>query len=301
MTTRSVSEWEAKFRSWSGGPGDTELARCDNAERMIKKAVDASLKLKNLDIDVFAQGSFKNVTNIAQESDVDISVCLRQAWYYEIPAGTTTSDFHIGATDLEYAPFREDVTDAITSYFGAPNVSNGNKAIRVHSNTYRVDADVVPSWEFREYYDKDHPLQFRSGVRFCTEDGNWITNYPKQHIQSGIDKNELTKRRFKRIARVLKSLQVEMIDEKIASRKLPSFLIESLTYNVPNEDFGADNYRDDVRAVLAHIFNCTLPSGDSSQWMEVNGIKYLFHVSQSWTKADAHTFADLAWNYLGFT
>lgn len=237
MTSRNTEEWEACFRTWAGGPGDTELARCENAERMIRKAIAASPSLENLNIEVFAQGSFKNITNIAQESDVDVAVCLLEACYYKIPDGTQASDFKLGPTEHTYDKYRQDVIDALTEYFGENTVTPGNKAILIHSNSYRVDADVVPSFEYREYYDVTKPTLFRSGIKFFSGDGKSITNYPKQHIENGIAKNSLTQKRFKRIARVLKSLQVEMIDERVLSKKLPSYLIESLVYNVPDDQF----------------------------------------------------------------
>ncbi len=300
MTSRNLEEWEARFRSWAGGPGDTELERCQNAERMIQKAIVASPSLKNSNIEVFAQGSFKNITNIPQESDVDVAVCLREVMYYEIPDGTEASEFGIRPIEFNYDTYKQDVTNALTEYFGKDNVTPGNKAIRIHSNSYRVDADVVPNLEFREYYDVNNPSRFRPGVRFYSGDGKLITNYPKQHIENGIAKNGQTQKRFKRMARILKSLQVEMIDEKVLTKKLPSFFIESLIYNVPDDQFGASSYRSDVWNILAHLFNNTSPTDDCTKWTEVNGVKLLFHPTQPWSKEDAHAFVDSAWNYLGF-
>ncbi|MBI5920033.1 MAG: nucleotidyltransferase [Betaproteobacteria bacterium] len=300
MVTRTAQEWEDRFRSWAGGPGDTELERCANAERMIRKAIDKSAMLNALNIEVFAQGSFRNITNIAQESDVDVSVCLRQAMFYELPDDTTPADFQIEPTDLEYESYRQAVTDALITYFGKDGITVGNKAIRIHSNTYRVDADVVPNWEFRQYFDAANPTKCRAGVRFWSVDGKTITNYPEQHIEKGTEKNGRTSKRFKRMARIVKTLQVEMLGEGIIKNRLPSFLIESLVYNVPDDQFGSPSYRSDVRAVLAHVFNNTRPMDDCSTWVEVNDVKYLFHPTQPWTKEQAHAFASEAWDYIGF-
>ena len=296
---RTTEEWETRFRAWAGGPGETELERCDNAERMIRKAIAASPSLKNLNIEVFAQGSFRNITNIAQESDIDISVCLREAWYYEIPEGTKASDFNISSTEHNYHTYRQNVIDALSEYFGSDKVTPGNKAVRIHSNSYRVEADVVPTWEFHEYYDVRNPSKFRTGVRFFSSDGKSITSYPKQHIECGLEKNAQTKKRFKRMARILKSLQVEMIDQKILTNALPSFLLESLVYNVPSDQFGTLTYRGDMQNVLAHIFNNTRPMDDCTKWTEVNGIKFLFHPTQPWSKVNVNALADAAWSYLG--
>jgi hypothetical protein len=300
MSNRTPDEWERRFRDWAGGPGDTEIAKCENAERMIRKAIAASSALNRLNIEVFAQGSFKNVTNIPQESDVDVSVCLLDAFYFDLPAGTTRDDFGITPTDLTYQPYKADVVEALSSYFGSAGIDSGNKAIRIHSNTYRVDADVVANWEQRDYFDVEDPLKFRAGVIFQADDGSWIKNYPKQHIEEGILKNGRTGRRFKRLARILKSLQVEMLDNDLVSHRCPSFFLESLVFNVSDEGFNHDTYWDDVRWVLAEICNNTRPADDASQWMEVNDVKYLFHSSQPWSKAEANSFANAAWNYIGF-
>jgi hypothetical protein len=55
-----------------------------------------------------------------------------------------------------------------------------------------------------------------------------------------------------------------------------------------------------MREVLRAIFNATLPSGDGSEWVEVHGLKYLFRGKTTWTKAQVHTLADVAWDTLGF-
>lgn len=297
---RTVEQWENIFRSWAGGPGDTELQKCENAETMIRKAIKASNDLKNLDIEVFSQGSFKNVTNIPQESDVDVSVCLHDRFYYDLPSGAVVDgyDIHPTTTEYSYSDYKRHVVDAISNYFGSDRITVGNKAIRIHSNTYRVDADVVANFEYRLY---DSLEQFRTGVRFFSDDGSTITNWPKQHIENGVLKNSNTKKRFKRVARILKSLQVEMLGETKLVKRRPSFFLESLAFNVPNELFGSAEYYDDVRAVLAHIFNNTLPKQNPSEWTEVNDIKFLFHISQPWTQSDAFDFASAAWGYIGFT
>lgn len=222
MTKRTPDEWEGRLRSWAGGPGDTELERCENAERMIKKAI-AQGELNNLGIEVFAQGSFRNVTNIPQESDVDISVCLLDSFYFDLPEGVPPGEANITTPATNKFPaYKNSVEAALRAYFKDGQVQRGNKAIRVHSNTYRVDADVVANWEYREYFHNAQGiLVYRSGVRFYADDGSVVTNWPKQHIAEGIDKNSRTRRRFKRLARILKSLQVELLDEGTLKNRLP--------------------------------------------------------------------------------
>lgn len=297
-SNRSKQHWEDQFRTWAGGPGDTELQRCENAVSMIKKAIASDAYLKTLDIEVFAQGSFRNLTNIPQDSDVDVSVCLKSAFYYHLPDGTTMADFNITPSEMKYKPYKEAVVKALRNHFGAAEVTPGNKAIVIRSNTYRVDADVVANWEFRRYWDVNDPSNIRYGVKFQSDDGKWIENYPKQHIEMGIAKNERTKKRFKRVARILKSLQIEMVDKGLLAELLPSFFIESLAYNAADYLFGHDTYYEDVESVLATIFAGTKADADASKWVEVNDIKYLFHATQPWTKAQANKFALAAYTYV---
>ena len=298
---RSATEWERQFREWAEGPGDTELGRCDNAERMIRKAISASTDLKAMRIDVFSQGSFKNVTNIPQDSDVDVSVCVTDLFYYRVPDGADKAALGLGGqSNFKYPPYKAAVAKALQDHFGKQNVTVGNKAIRIHSNSYRVDADVVPNCEYHYYYDTRDRSKHDVGVWFQADDGKQCINYPKQHIERDLKKNAATKKRFKRIVRVLKSLQVEMHDKGIVTDTLPSFFIESLVYNVPDDRFNYASYKDNVQAVLAYLFNNTRPSDDASKWLEANNIKYLFHSTQPWTKAQAHAFVSAAWNYVGF-
>lgn len=292
MSNRNKTDWEKQFREWAEGPGDTETGRCENAERMIAKAINANDKLKQLSIEVFSQGSFRNTTNIPQESDVDISVCLKSTFYYKIPDGADPSSYGFTKSDYEYSTYRQAVLTAITSYFGADGVSAGKKAIRVHSNTYRVDADVVPTWLYVEYFTNGAT---RKGVKFYSTDSKAIINYPKQHIEQGIAKNAKTSKRFKRVARIMKSIQVEMLQQNVVSDSLPSFFLESLVYNVPDEKFGHAIYFDDVQEVLRYIFLNTRSEDDPSKWVEVNNVKYLFHASQPWTQAQANAFVLAAW------
>ena len=110
-----------------------------------------------------------------------------------------------------------------------------------------------------------------------------------------------TGRRFKAVVRILKRLRNEMADNNYAiAENLPSFLIECLVYNVPNEGLGHDSHIADVRWGLAHLYNNTRVDSDCEEWGEVNELKYLFRPSQPWTRQQANLFLDAAWNYIGF-
>ncbi len=77
---------------------------------------------------------------------------------------------------------------------------------------------------------------------------------------------------------------------------VPSFLMESMVWNVPNRIFNYnDTWTTRLRESLGHIYNT-----DRSEWLEANNIKFLFHSSQAWSEGDAVTFVERAWRYMGF-
>jgi len=299
-----MSSLENLFSSWAQGPGVTEAEKCENSERAIKKAIAADNKLSSLDITVFAQGSYKSRTNITQDSDVDVCIRYNEAFFDHYPEGKTREDFDNVVSSLGFNEFKDMVGKALTSYFGVSAVGRGNKAFDVHENTYRIDADVVPTFEYRYYTEGlslDGTYEYLSGVGFIPDKGNRIINWPDQNYENGVRRNDETGRRYKRVIRILKNLRNAMQEDKVAEAdNMASFLIESLVWNAPQEAFQHDTYTDDVRYVVANIFNRTRSDNKCSEWREVNEIKYLFRPSQAWTREQANRFLEAAWNYIGF-
>lgn len=296
--------WEETFQSWAKPPGETEQTKCDNAEQGIKKALAASFALKDRTIKVFPQGSYRNRTNVRIESDVDICVlcldtCLPD---YSMSDGLANRDVGLTQATYQYPEFKNDVETALRSYFGNAAVTRGNKAFDVHENTYRVAADVVACFEHRRYHRRaGGGYYYLSGTEFLPDRGGSIINWPEQHYENGVTKNDATGRRFKAVVRILKRLRHELEDKGIAAaRPVPSYLIECLVWNVPNEGFGHPTYTADVRWALAHLFNNTRNFEDCKEWGEINELKYLFRTSQPWTLEQAHSFISAAWDYVGF-
>jgi hypothetical protein len=291
--------WEAMFETWAGPLGETEQIKCDNAVRAVRKAIDASQPLQNRRITVFAQGSYRNRTNVRSESDVDICVLCDETFFFDLPKNGDSANFGLTTpATYTYSQFKNEVGSALNDYFGTYNVTRGNKAFDVHANTYRIDADVVPCFEYRRYWDD---FTYRKGTGFGPDKGGRTINYPEQNYENGVKKNDTTGRRFKAIVRILKRLKYRMDEERIGAVALiPSFLIECLVWNVPDAGFGHVSYTPDVRWALAHLFNNTRKPEDCNEWCEINDYKYLFHSSQPWTFSQAHDFTSAAWDYLGF-
>lgn len=291
--------WDDKFRTWAQAPTETEQEKCENAGRIIRKAIDASEELRERNVVVFPQGSYRNRTNVRQDSDVDICVMCQDSFFFDLPDGMAAIDFGLNTpAAYSYAQFKNDVGTALTSYLGAGAVTRGGKAFDVHQNNYRVDADVVACFEMRRYRRDGTYIE---GTSFAPDAGGRIQNWPRQHYDNGVAKNEATSRSFKAGVRILKNLRNEMADEGIAEAKpIPSYLIECLMWNVPNEGFAHDTYAADLRYALVHLFNNTRTDEACREWGEINELKYLFRATQPWTREQANQFIVAAWNYAGF-
>jgi len=294
---------EDQLLTWAKGPGKVEQDRSDNAVSVVKKAIAENDELRELDTKVFPQGSYNARTNTRQNSDVDMAVCLNSIFFPDYPSGKGGDYYGHDDGDISFTSFKNMVEKALVDYFGKEAVQRGDKAIDVHENSYRVDADVVPVFKHRRYHSDGSDNWIKpEGVGFLPDDEvRVVKNWPEQTYSNGVDKNKATDRCYKRIIRILKRLRDQMQEDGVDDAKdIASFLIESLAWNVPNEGFTHSTYMADLRYVLAHVFNKTREGRFCSEWGEVNDLKYLFQSTQPWTRKQANKFIDAAWDYVGF-
>jgi hypothetical protein len=116
-----------------------------------------------------------------------------------------------------------------------------------------------------------------------------------------VRKNDATNRGFKGVVRIMKRLRNEVADNNIAAANpIPSYLIECLVWNVPNEGLKSTAWKDDVWYAIAHLWNNTRTDEQCNEWGEINELKYLFRPSQPWTRQAVNDFLQAAWNYMGF-
>ena len=290
--------WEEKFKRWTSPPGKTEKERCSNAEKSIRNAINASDKLNHRNIRIFTQGSYQNNTNVRADSDVDIGILCFDTFLYDFPEGYTRESFGITPATYHYEQFKNEVGEALISYFGSGAVSRGNKAFDVHETSYHVEADVAAFFEHRRYSTDG---EYLSGVELRPDNGGKVINWPEQHYQNGVEKNKATNRAYKSLVRILKSLCNEMSEQNIQQAKeVYGFLIECLVWNVPNSNFSHSDWKGDVRECLAHLFNNIKEEEKCKDWGEVSELKYLFRGGQKWTRQQAFLFIDKAWDHIGF-
>ena len=152
VLTRTRRDWERVFSTWSKPPGKTEQERCDRALRAIKDAVAADATLATKSVRTFPQGSYRNRTNVWQDSDVDVCVLCEDTFYYGLPAGISAQDAGIFPATYKFGSYKNDVERALVNRFGRSNVRRGNKVTLTPksgpggSSPMRPERWSYPSW-----------------------------------------------------------------------------------------------------------------------------------------------------------
>lgn len=305
-------DWHEQFKRWAKPPSDTEEQKGSAAAEMIRGAIRASEALKDKNVEVYATGSYRNNTNIRLSSDIDIAVVLHNSVYSEKPPGLTDAILGFSPATYLLDHLRADVGAALVARFGSTGVTAGYKAFDVHETSSRLDADVAVFLEHRRYTGKQLPngsWEYLQGVEMRPRNApdRRVINWHQHHYDAGVAKNDRTGRRFKRVVRILKCLSLDMQETGspeacLKAKAAPSFQIECLVFNAPDERFNRveGSYHDDVRDVIAWLWNQTKAGAAGENFKEINGLKPLFDQSQGWTMPAAHDFLLAAWHHVGF-
>ncbi|KRB80090.1 hypothetical protein ASE01_00865 [Nocardioides sp. Root190] len=289
---------EAKLQGWTGPSSTTEQEKQERAERMVRQAVTSHPAFDGYAFRVYAKGSYANNTNVRSDSDVDIAVqCTEATYSREHESGVGPK----GGADYEGpwtpAKFRKELAAAMEAKFPGQVDTSGSTAIRIDANSARVDADVVPCFNFRYYFS---PSNFRPGAMIIKKDGTRVHNYAEEQLKKGRAKNVVTNMAFKQAVRILKRVENNMV---VAGkhREVPSYFIECLVYNVPDDVLKRSTWESTIRGVLNHLWSNLdgdEPEDAARRWHEVSEWKYLFTNQQPWSRKDGRDFTKAAWNYL---
>lgn len=289
--------------NWTSPLSETEEARVENTEKMIRDAIRSDPNLNKMDIEVFVQGSYANNTNVKAESDIDICVMLKDTFHSKYPEGKTREDYGFVASSMKFLDYKDMVRQAITKKFGAQYIKEGNKSFKINENTYHVKADVVPAFQYRnyKYIGSIDPDRFVNGIYFLASDMSEVINYPKVHIENGNNKNIKTNRRYKKAVRIMKKIKNNMVDDNITNGDvISSFLVECLVYNVPDSIFiNNETWIDIIKEIIIFLYN-SIKEKRYTNWGEVSEMYYLFHENRKWKPEDAMQWLFEAWNYLEY-
>ena len=144
---------EGQLETWSHIGSQAQSAATYQAIKGVLK--DKSAPFANRGFTVFLQGSYGNDTNVYSESDVDIVVCLTEAFQSDINQLDAADKLIYGANKggavtYGFDEFKAEVLAWLVKAFGM-GVQAGNKAIFVPGNNSRRDADVLVCVEHHRY------------------------------------------------------------------------------------------------------------------------------------------------------
>lgn len=240
---------ESQLDSWSHQGSITQSSDTYNTIKNVLESAGSPYADKSYD--VFLQGSYGNNTNIFAESDVDIVIKFNGAFFHDLNALPADQRVSFQATfqsaTYTHVDFKKDVIDVLKAKYGNA-VQVGDKAIAIAANGGRRKADVIACVQYRRYY-KFLGLsnqEYDEGICFFTGSDVKIANYPKQHSANLTRKHQDTQNWFKPMVRILKNLRGKLIDEQmIEAGVAPSYYLEGLLYNVPNDMF-TTSYQDSL-------------------------------------------------------
>lgn len=286
---------EDQINRWASPPSDTENERCENAVRQISNALRSHFGDK---IYFIRQGSHKNRTNVRLDSDIDLAV-IHEGYYFPHIHSLSESDkvlHRANAKDADYSfsQFKTDVHDLLKREFGNDAIERKNKCIRVKGNSYRISADVVPAYKLKRFSSYD--VIEAEGIGLVTDSPvNQIHSFPEQHYKNGVTKNDTTNRAYKSIVRIFKNIRNKFIDEgTLKLEDMPSFFIESLVWNVPDNYFNGSTWRDDAESVALKVWSDMRDANISNNYAEVSDLMWLFRGHKR-TPKQAENFMLKAW------
>jgi len=287
---------EQQLINWSKPVSTSEDQICKNAISEITSALRAKFGDK---VTIFLQGSYRNNTNVRQNSDVDIVMRYDDVYYSDFQRLTATDEAIVRSQQIpaqyKFEDLKNDTEAALVAAFGK-DVERRNKCIQVNGNTYRITGDVIPCFVLKRYRSVNSIEA--EGIKFFTDKWDTVISFPNQHYNNGTTKTQNTFRLYKRMVRVLKVMNNRLIDQKVISDKLASsFFIECLVYNVPDSEFVSGNYNQTLKNVMIKIYK---DMEVNANYIEVSGLMWLFKSDYPRTRKDAMDFIQACWIFAGY-
>ncbi|WP_417277427.1 nucleotidyltransferase [Castellaniella sp.] len=240
---------ESQLESWSHQGSITQSSNTYNSIKDVLEHRTAPYSGKKFN--VFLQGSYGNDTNIYAESDVDIVIRLDDSFFSDLAllSEEEKASHKRAFSDAAYThvDFKRDVLSVLVRQYGS-EVKIGDKAITINANGSRRKSDVIVATQFRRYFTfrSSSDSEYVEGICFFNGAGERIANYPKQHSENLTTKHQASSRWLKPMARVFKNMRSRMVDGGLIKAGIaPSYYIEGLLYNVPNEKL-TSSYQDCV-------------------------------------------------------
>ena len=255
----------SQLETWSH-PGAQESAK--RTHESIRTALEG-LSWVGMSKTEYLQGSYKNRTNIYGNSDVDLVVEFNASWLFSYQ---------------EFFQYRQSVMNAIATR-GRKSVSGGNKSIKVANSP--LNADVVVCQRASNGSNEC--------IRFFSQDGQSIVNYPQQHFDNGAKKNKTNGEKYKPTIRIFKNMREWLVKNRwIDSDLAPSYFVECLLFNVPDGYFNG-RFEQTVPSIIdwlkqnkyGRVYKCQnqqtyLFGNGPDKWPQDNAIEYVNMLEGMW-------------------
>ncbi len=275
---------ESQLNTWSHQGSITNSANTGNS---VKTAIESYTGFPaGVKFNIYLQGSYKNDTNVYGESDVDVTVELISSFRNNL---NSEQDSSLGITTANYgfSDFRNDIDACLTAYYGTNNVTLGNKVIQIAPTSSRLEADVLVCSNYRLYYGILNTNNYHSGISFTTRNTyESIINFPKKHSDNATLKHQSSAQWFKPTVRIFKNMRNYLVNNHDFQKvRAPSYYIECLLSNIPNNQFGS-NYQN----TFVNCYNYLIQNS-MDNFMCLNGIRPLWGTTkENWNQNDAKHF-----------
>jgi hypothetical protein len=291
---------EAQLETWSH---QGAIVGSSSTYATVKNALEsATAAYSGKSYKVFLQGSYGNDTNVWSESDVDVIIRLDSCFHSDqsrLSAQEKTA-WRAAYSDATYCQneFKRDVIKRLSTAF--PNaITTGDKAIAIKAEGNRRKADVIPATAFRRYYKFNgvYDQSYDEGICFWDKSGERIANYPNQHCTNLTKKHLSSGKRLKPTIRMMKNLRRKLVDDGLLEAgKAPSYYIEGLLYNVPD-----DKFTNCLGDTFCNAINWLQQDADKTKLVTANEQYYLLreNAKTCWNPADGEAFINAAiklWN-----
>ena len=295
-------------------PTPAEQEKAKRTHEQIRAHLESDPNLTKYFVNTKLQGSYRHSTNVREDSDVDMNCRTASIYQSELnwlkktpvnagqPSEVQRYEANRTPASFTFLDYRADVLASLIRKYGS-SVVNGNKAIKVNGNTYRMDADVLPCIEHRRYRYFNSPTDndYARGIAFQAKSGGrWFINYPEQNYENLTAKNVETDGKVKDTVRIVK--RVRNIMSAAGSWDLdrsPSFYLECLIWNAPSYLFNGSHV-EVVFEVLKYLHSDLTEKRGTDKvksYKQTNDIFFLFH-DDFWNVDDAIAFIERVWAFV---
>jgi hypothetical protein len=234
--------------------------------------------IQDITFDMLLQGSYKNAANLRRDSDVDLVIQLSRTIEPQVATlnrSRLERDESHTIAYRKWQSFRDQKKNVLQRAYGTNAVVSGRKSLKIARGRLPAAADVAVT------------IHCEDGIAFFLPDEHrWIVSYPKQHYKRGLRKERATNNRFKRTIRMFKATRGYLIDNnQLQNDTAPSYFIECLLYNAPNEIFRR-RLVDSYKSIVEYLSTTNLRLMKSQ-----NGKRELFGSSPDlWSERKARRF-----------